>query len=377
LPLLRSGRGYPVVGKYLKSSADSLLNLTLRGNVMAQRLWGGKINTPTMNTVVRADVAIDVSGSCAVDGDLSIAATVFLPRSEVLGHDVTVVYALPGGGYSRGYYDMQFDGHTGYSQAEHHVSHGLVFVAIDHLGVGASTPAVADQVRVEDIAAANDAAVRAISDMIESGAVAPGYPPARIARRVGIGQSMGGAVTVIMAAVRRTYDAIAILGYSGIHTMLPFPDEQQADAVAGLIHESRNDDPSSQSVARTSTVIPEFLYPFFWSDVPADVVDEDIRGGYPLRQEAPIFGSATLPSCAVAMLSPGYVAAEAAAVNCPVFIGLGERDTAREPHREPSAYERSVDITLFVCDQMAHMHNFASTRVKLWDRLVGWCRALP
>jgi hypothetical protein len=55
---------------------------------------------------------------------------------------------------------------------------------------------------------------------------------------------------------------------------------------------------------------------------------------------------------------------------------LGERDTAREPHREPTAYERSADITLFVCDQMAHMHNFASTRVKLWDRLIGWRKGL-
>ncbi|HEX3288999.1 MAG TPA: alpha/beta hydrolase [Mycobacterium sp.] len=334
------------------------------------------IDTPTTTGTVRVDVTLDVSGSCAVEGDLSIAATVFLPPSDALGDDVAVLYAVPGGGYSRGYYDMHFDGHTGYSQADHHVSHGLVFVAIDHLGVGASTPEVADRVRVEDIAAANHAAVRALSDMIENGAVAPGYPPVKIARRIGIGQSMGGAVTIIMEAAHRTYDAIAILGYSGIHTVLPFSDETDTAAVAGRIDESRDDDPSVQSVARTATTIPEFLYPFFWSDVPAGIVEEDTRGGYPLRETAPAFGSATLPSCAVAMLSPGYVAAEAAAVNCPVFIGLGERDTAPEPHREPSAYERSTDVTLFICNQMAHMHNFASTRRKLWDRLIGWCRGL-
>lgn len=331
---------------------------------------------PSRTRLTQADVVVDVSGSCAVDGDLSIAATVFLPPSDVLGDEVTVLYALPGGGYSRGYYDMHFDGHAGYSQAEHHVSHGLVFVAIDHLGVGASTPQVADRVRVEDIAAATHAAVRALSEMIENGAVAPGYPPVKIARRIGIGQSMGGAVTIMMAAEHRTYGAIAILGYSGIHTVLPFPDETETAAVAGRLHESRDDDPSNQSVARTVANIPEFLYPFFWSDVPADIVEEDIGGGWPVRERVPAFGSATLPSCSVAMLSPGYVAAEAAAVNCPVFIGLGERDTAREPRREPSAYESSMDITLFVCDQMAHMHNFASTRAMLWDRLVAWCRGL-
>jgi pimeloyl-ACP methyl ester carboxylesterase len=334
------------------------------------------MDTPTMTGLTQADVTVDVSGSCAVDGDLSIAATVFLPPSDALGEDVAVLFALPGGGYSRGYYDMHFDGHTGYSEAEHHVSQGFVFVAIDHLGVGDSTPEVADRARVEDIAAANHAAVQALTDMIEIGAVAPGYPPVKVARRIGIGQSMGGAVTIIMAAVHRTYDAIAILGYSGIHTVLPFPDETDTAAVAGRIHESLDDDPSAQSVARTAAVIPEFLYPFFWSDVPADIVEEDTRGGYPLRETAPAFGSATLPSCAVAMLSPGYVATEAAAVKCPVFIGLGERDTAPKPRREPSAYESSADITLFVCDRMAHMHNFASTRVLLWDRLAGWCRGL-
>jgi hypothetical protein len=76
------------------------------------------------------------------------------------------------------------------------------------------------------------------------------------------------------------------------------------------------------------------------------------------------------------MLSPGYVSREAEAVSVPVFIGLGERDTAPEPHREPSAYTNSSDVTLFICERMAHMHNFASTRDALWDRLVRWCASL-
>ncbi len=55
-----------------------------------------------------------------------------------------MVFAMPGGGYSRGYFDMEFEGHSGYSQAAHHVERGLVVVSIDHLGVGESTPEVAD-----------------------------------------------------------------------------------------------------------------------------------------------------------------------------------------------------------------------------------------
>ncbi|TAM65181.1 alpha/beta fold hydrolase [Mycobacterium sp.] len=336
------------------------------------------MSTLTTSGPVRAELVVEVSDSCEVPGALSVAATVFLPPAEALADGATVLYALPGGGYSRGYYDMHFPGHADYSQAEHHTARGLVLVAIDHLGVGQSTPQVCDKVRVEDIAAANHAAVQAISNALEEGNVAPGYPPVRIARRVGVGQSMGGAVTLIMAAAHRTYDAIAILGFSGIHTVLPFPDEIESSDVAARagVH-SRQEDVAEQSVAETAKLIPGFLYPFFWSDVPADIVQADIGGRYPFREKAPAFGSATVPSCAVAMLSAGYVAAEAAAVQCPVFIGLGERDTAAKPLMEPSAYEKSTDITLFICEQMAHMHNFASSRRKLWDRLTGWCQALP
>jgi hypothetical protein len=62
-----------------------------------------------------------------------------------------------------------------------------------------ATPEVCDQLRVEDIAAANHAAVEAISSMIELDHVAPRYPPVRIARRIGVGHSMRGAVTIIVA----------------------------------------------------------------------------------------------------------------------------------------------------------------------------------
>lgn len=324
-------------------------------------------------------MSVDVSTSCDLEGPLRVAATAILPTTpDMTRGGATVVYALPGGGYSRGYYDMHFAGHPQHSQAEHHADRGLVFVAIDHLGVGDSTPETCGIVRLEDIALANHAAVEAISKLIEDGVLTDGSPPVQIARRIGIGQSMGGAVTIAMAATHGTYDAIAVLGFSAIHTVLPFPSPGVTGSVAKKVGSNRRDeDPATQSVDETTAMIPDFLYPFFWSDVPAAIVDADTHGGYPLRATAPPFGSLTLPNCAVAMLSPGYIAKEAAAVRCPVFIGLGERDTAVHPHSEPAAYEKCSDATLFICETMAHMHNFASTRRQLWDRLAGWYANLP
>lgn len=323
----------------------------------------------------RVDLTVDVTSACELYRPLEIAATAFLPPPERLRANQPVVFALPGGGYTRGYYDMHFGGHEGYSQAAHHVERGLIMVAIDHLGVGDSTPEVADSLRIEDIAGANDAAVRQISHKLRDGTLLDGYPAVDIGTRIGMGQSMGGGVTVIMAGRHQTYDAVAVLGYSGIHTVLPQRTAEDARYVQKFDY-SRDDGPESLSKEDSAAAIPDFLYPFHYEDVPPDIVAADTSGGYPLRETAPPFGSKTLPLCVVAMLSPGYISAEAAALTIPVFVGLGERDTAPEPHREPAAYGASSDVTLFIVERMAHMHNFASTRKKLWDRLVTWFDAV-
>ena len=105
--------------------------------------------------MLRADITVDVSGACGLARRLTVVATAFLPAPERLTDGHTVVFAMLGGGYSRGYFDMEFPGRRGYSQAEHHVERGLIVIAIDHLGVGESTPEVAELLRIEDIAAAS------------------------------------------------------------------------------------------------------------------------------------------------------------------------------------------------------------------------------
>jgi len=96
----------------------------------------------------RADITVDVTAACAIDRPLSIVATAYLPPPERLNDGHVVVFAMPGGGYSRSYFDMGFEGHSGYSQAAHHVERGLVVVSIDHLGVGDTSPEVAEVLRM-------------------------------------------------------------------------------------------------------------------------------------------------------------------------------------------------------------------------------------
>ena len=58
-----------------------------------------------------------------------MAVSVFLPAHDHRNDVWTVIFALPGGGYSRGYFDMHFEGPSNYSKAEYHVSRGAIFIA--------------------------------------------------------------------------------------------------------------------------------------------------------------------------------------------------------------------------------------------------------
>lgn len=299
-----------------------------------------------------------------------IAATAFLPAPQAASG--CAIFASPGGGYGRGYYDMHFAGHDDYSQAAHHVGQGHVVVAYDHLGVGDSDTAQLAEMTIEDIADHDHDAVAQIIARLRTGMLHDSFPAMPHVFSVGIGQSMGGGVTIIMQARQRSFDAIAVLGYSAIHTVLPQRTAAEiAQGIAAYDYD-RTTPGELLSLEASSAQVPDFVYPFHWEDVPADILATDMAGGYPIRHTAPPFGSLTIPPCVIAMMSPGFVREEAAAIDVPVLLGFGERDTSMDVRAEPGAFTRAADVSLFVVPRMAHMHNFASTRRLLWDRISDW-----
>src|SRR5215470_14990709 len=136
----------------------------------------------------RVDLRVDVSDVVALPGPLEVAVSVF--TTDVVPRDsgALVMAAFPGGGYGRGYFNMQFPGHSGYSEAEHHTSAGVIFIAGDHLGVGESSVPDFTRLTVEMIAAANDRAIREVLTRLRAGTLAKELPPVQIASTVGIGQ---------------------------------------------------------------------------------------------------------------------------------------------------------------------------------------------
>jgi len=236
----------------------------------------------------------------------------------------------------------------------------------------------------ENVAAANKATVGNVLARLAAGTLADGLGPITPLFKIGIEQSMGGCLLIIQQGQHRTFDAVGILGYSGSHTVLWMPPgvpnpgsayiPRGSDALITLDASTVSD--TTPAMAADESGLPGTTPGFHYDDEPADVVADDMIE-FPTRQgkELP-WASWTTPPCAVTMMSPGAVAPEAASITVPVFVGVGERDVCPDPMGEPKAYQRSTDVTVYVCPRMSHMHNFASTREQLWARLHGWATAV-
>lgn len=308
-----------------------------------------------MVEIARADHRVEVG-----DGLTTAVTVIAAPAAAAALERPIAVFAFPGGGYGRRYFDLQLDGHGAagrYSQAEHHATRGVIVVACDHLGCGESDGA--EGLTLARIAAANAATAAEMLDRLAQGKALPGLAPIGATIAIGIGQSMGGCFTIAAQGRHRCFDAVAILGYSAHHTVVPVPP----------------------GVAPGTFSLDVVRYAWHWDDVPAAIVDRDVAGYLAPESDTPPppWRSPTVPEIAIDLIQPGYVSADAAAIDVPVFVAAGERDVVPDLHAEPAAYRSARDVTLYRQPRAAHMHNFAGTRALLWDRLAAWyasCAAL-
>jgi pimeloyl-ACP methyl ester carboxylesterase len=321
------------------------------------------------------DLDIDVTGSCELPGPLHIAASVFLPDPARLLPRPIVIFASPGASYSRGYFDLHFPGLPDYSQAEYHRDRGIIFVSYDPLGVGGSSTTGLTEMTVEMIAAACHAAVVQMVGRLTQGTLSPGFPALKDLFVAGIGQSMGGQVTVVMQSRHNTFSAIAVLGAPARQgTMVQRDPDVEKRANEYTRQFSRKTPLKELSITKLAAPVADFAYLFHFEDVPEEIVKADMEGGCPIRTKVPAWGSGTIPLCVAAMPSPGYISEDAAEVTVPVLIGAGERDSIGNPRDEVTVFKKATDISVFISPRMAHMHNFASTRKLLWERIHFFAR---
>ncbi len=310
-------------------------------------------------------VNTDVTEVVGLGEDLHTTASVFLPDPGALARPPVVTFGYPGAGYGRGYFSFEMPDSTDGGQARYHASrHGWIFVACDHLGVGESSLPDPSTLTLEKVAAGNGATVRHVTSLLRAGSLSDRFPPIEDPVRIGLGQSMGGCLTIVLQGTDPCFDAVAILGFSAIHTTMPLRDGHALPL-----------DPETQEVD-PSALRDALRWAFFSTDVPPAIVDADLaRSHADLGLRLP-WASRSTPGCVELMQVPAVVAREAAAIEVPVFVGAGEVDGVPNPSAERNAYRHSPDVTVCVVPDMAHMHNFAGTRTQLWDRLAAWGNAV-
>jgi pimeloyl-ACP methyl ester carboxylesterase len=307
----------------------------------------------------------DVTESVKLARNHHISMAVFPPADP--GKIVPLLFCLPGGSYTKSYWHLEVPGLPGYSFAQHMASSGMLVVTVDHLGTGESSrhPRAID-LTPEVVAAANATAFTEVAARAAEGTLVEGLPAVTIGPSVGVGHSMGAMLAVFQQSLFGSFDAIAPLGYGtvgpiatpeqlGMGGSLPSRESVMAAAATGAFDEMP---PLDRGAAHTR-------HHFYWDDVPEQVMAADDQT------------ITNVPGVTGLLSIVPFIASDhARRVGCPVFIGLGERDSTCDHHDEPRAYASSNDITLYILPRSAHCHNSAGTRHLLWDRLSRWIKSL-
>ena len=285
---------------------------------------------------------------------LLISAWVFIPAhvKRVDGKCVAIVL-LNGGTYDKRYWHVSVPGQSGYSMAEYLQKRGNVVVLLDHLGVGESSrPSNGYLIDRHIAASASQIAVTEIFDRLAQGQLDPWVPPLSPFVKVGVGHSLGGMQLITQQAAYRTFDRIAITGYTaiGVHMV------QNGEHKSGYLG------PVDYSRPAYITVSHELVREtFFFPDVADDVIAVDTA----LTVDVPYV-------LIVQSSTAGIITKEASEISVPVYICLGEIDVSPDPDSEPSYFRNSPQLTLHILKRSGHCQVFASTRVEMFDRINRW-----
>ena len=315
--------------------------------------------------MLRRTLTLDVS-DVALAGVRRLASDVFVP--EHVAEPATILVCIPGGGMSRGYFDVEAPGeHGNYSMARHLVAQGFVVVTIDPPGVGDSdVPDDGYELTVQRVA---DVCARGVDRVL-----AQLHDDGIAGTAIGVGHSAGAMITTALQARHRPYAALALFGF-GNNGRVAAAESTMGDVFAEL---EALDDPeefhrrvAELAAVRFGTPLPRSsntsTSPFLLGgmDVPEAVLD---ALGQVKSNLIAVVGLTSMVS--------GSIAPEMAAVDVPVFLGIGERDITGPAHAIPAAFPAAPEVLLYVLPGAGHNHNVAPNRELLWDRVATWLRTL-
>jgi alpha-beta hydrolase superfamily lysophospholipase len=319
---------------------------------------------------LKLDSGVELPG----EPPLQIGASVWWPQAVALND--TLLLCLPGGNMNRRYFDLRppapDEADDSFSFAAQMTARGCIVAALDHLGLGdSSKPQDGWQLTTELLVRANVAASAELIARLREGRLLPGVPALPALRSIGVGHSMGAMLTILQQHAARQHAGVALLGFStrGLPEYAPPAVRDAADPLA------------------VRPLLPKIAKQMFGQPYP---VIHGREGGGERGNNAELFGSrkadprgikalkaatdCVLPIPAAMSMVPGNVAPEAAALDVPVFLGIGERDMVGPTHQVPAAFTGSRDVSLCILPEAGHSHFLFPARARLFDRLAAWMR---
>lgn len=312
--------------------------------------------------VEKSTILIDVS-SVAPPGCNRLSIDLFAP--EGLGADPLLWVCVPGGGINRRYFDLEVAGQAGaFSMARYLATRGDLVVTVDPPGVGESdtpddgyalSPAVVADVLAEAIQILE-------ADLEHQGIVTAGLGRIVPRARLGLGHSAGALLVACQQARHRSYDALALLGFSasGLPEVLNDQELRFVGRPAELAEAV-----TSLSKARFGEPLPQ------WSNSSAGELQPNSLSA---AVDVALAGASSRLLALVGMTAivPGSVQPQLDQLQDPIFVALGEHDLAGKLDVLPAQLPACGDLTLFLLQGAGHNHNVAANRQVLWKRIMRW-----
>jgi pimeloyl-ACP methyl ester carboxylesterase len=290
----------------------------------------------------------------------------YRPQAAVRNRPVGL-YCLAGGGLTTGYYDIVAEGYPGYSMAEYMAERGVLVVAVDHPGIGASAP-VRDlyEVTPTRVSQLHHEVASQLRDELRLGSLVPGFGVLDDLSWVGLGHSMGGMLVDVVQGRHETFDAIVGLGHGGEGLPEVLTEEERlltdrplAEVEADIVHLARR---RFETLRRGRSAAPDFF---------DEAVPEGVRNAFARARDELLY------TCGLASIIPGSTDVEKGCIQVPLFLALGDSDLITDLVGCARRYPSVSDITLFRLAGSGHNHNTSPNRHVLWTRILRWLDSLP
>jgi pimeloyl-ACP methyl ester carboxylesterase len=292
--------------------------------------------------------------------NLHVGVEIHRPAADCENLKNTVFVCLPGGGMRRQFFDLPVPGDRSFSFTQAMTQQGYTCVLMDHPGVGESDqPDDGYLLNAALLAQAHAAAFEALRRLL---------PELQGARSIGVGHSMGAMITLLQQATYAQHTAILLLGFG--FDGLPQYLSKKAQALLA--------DPEALQAA-----IPDLARRMFRVDYP--VIRSGGNGGGIYSganaERASIEGikavsTHLLPVPAFTSMLPNYWNAEAAHIDVPVLVALGDKDLVKAPDNAAGTFAASPAVEVMVLPQTGHSQFLFPSRTDLFAKIGQWAGQL-